>query len=245
MDINKETAENEISGQNPETENPADEDVVDEETKEKNKGNFMKDCLEVCESTILTIFVVFMVFTYLLHPVNIVGHSMVPTLNKNYSGTRAEKNDTDKIFMSTVYLDINYGDILVIEKDDNYLLDTDGNPYVSDATSIDECIIKRVIAVGGQTVDIRDGQVYVDGELLNEPYINEPDSTADLGAFTGQYPITIPEGYYFCMGDNRNHSTDSRATSVGLIKKDQIYGKAIVKYSPFSEFDILTDSWKG
>lgn len=233
MDINKEAVENENDVQS--AENP----------EEQKKGNVAKDILEIAESTILTVFVVFLIFTYLLHPVNIVGHSMVPTLNKNYSGTRVEKNDTDKIFMSTVYLDINYGDILVIEKDDNYLLDAEGKPYVSNTASIDECIIKRVIAVGGQTVDIHDGQVYVDGELINEPYINEQNSTADLGAFTGQYPITIPEGYYFCMGDNRNHSTDSRASSVGLIKEDQIYGKAIVKYSPLSEFDILIDSWKG
>ncbi len=111
--------------------------------------------------------------------------------------------------------------------------------------SISECNIKRVIAVGGQTIDIQDGQVYVNGELLDEPYINEPDSTADLGAFTVQYPLTVPEGYYFCMGVYRNHSTDSRAPSVGLISKDQIYGKAIVKYHPLNEFDILTNSWKG
>lgn len=240
MDSNKEAVENENDVQN--AENPETENT---DAEKPEKSNAAKDILEIAESTILTVFVVFMIFTYLLHPVNIVGHSMVPTLNKNYSGVRAEKNDTDKIFMSTVYLDINYGDILVIEKDENYLLDAGGKPYVSDTASIDECIIKRVIAVGGQTVDIRDGQVYVDGELLSEPYINEPNSTSDLGAFTGQYPITVPEDYYFCMGDNRNHSTDSRAASVGLIKKDQIYGKAIVKYSPLSEFDILTDSWKG
>ncbi|MCM1133153.1 MAG: signal peptidase I [Ruminococcus flavefaciens] len=237
MDINNNNVENiedEVSVQNPEN-----------EEEPKKKGDFLKDCIDIVESTLITIFVVFLIFTYILHPVNIVGHSMVPTLNLNYDSERAKREDTDKIFMSTVYLDIKYGDILVIEKDDNYLLDASGNVYVPSTASIGECIIKRVIAVGGQTVDIRDGKVYVDGELLDEPYINEPDSTSDLGAFTGQYPITIPEGYYFCMGDNRNHSTDSRAASVGLISKDQIYGKAIIKYSPLSEFDILTDSWKG
>lgn len=238
MDSNKEAVENEIDEQNTETENNG-------ETEPEKKGDILKDCMEVIESTFITIFVVFMLFTYILHPVNIVGHSMVPTLNLNYTAERAEKNDTDKIFMSTVYLDINYGDILVIDKDDNYLLDASGEVYVPDTSSISECIIKRVIAVGGQTIDIQNGQVYVDGELLDEPYINEPDSTADLGAFTGQYPLTVPEGYYFCMGDNRNHSTDSRAPSVGLISKDQIYGKAIVKYHPLNEFDILTNSWKG
>lgn len=238
MDSNKEAVENEIDEQNTETENNGG-------TEPEKKGDILKDCMEVIESTFITIFVVFMLFTYILHPVNIVGHSMVPTLNLNYTDERAEKNDTDKIFMSTVYLDINYGDILVIDKDDNYLLDASGEVYVPDTPSISECIIKRVIAVGGQTIDIQNGQVYVDGELLDEPYINEPDSTSDLGAFTGQYPLTVPEGYYFCMGDNRNHSTDSRAPSVGLISKDQIYGKAIVKYHPLNEFDILTNSWKG
>lgn len=233
MDNNKEIAENEMSEESSSEEN------------NKKKGNPFKDIIEIAESTLITVFVIILAFTYVLHPVNIVGHSMYPTLNKNYEGKRAEKRDTDKVFMSTVYFDINYGDILVIDKDANYLLDDNNEAYVPDRYApINECIIKRVIAVGGQTVDIRDGQVFIDGEAIDEPYINESNSTSDLGAFTGQYPITVPDGYYFVMGDNRNHSTDSRAPSVGLVKKDQIYGKAIVKYSPLSEFDILTDSWK-
>lgn len=219
------------------------ENEVNEQNTEENnnkKGNVVKDIIDIAESTITTIFVVVLIFTYILHPVNIVGHSMLPTLNATAQG-----EDTDKIFMSTVFFDVKYGDILVIDKMENYLIDNSGKAYIPESSAINECIIKRVIAVGGQTVDIRDGHVYVDGEMLNEPYINEPDSTADLGAFTGQYPITIPDGYYFVMGDNRNHSTDSRAVSVGLIKKDQIYGKALVKYYPLKEFRILTDSWKG
>lgn len=229
MDIDKENVDNEIDEQNIEN---------DSETEEK-KGNIFNDICEIAESTIITIFVIIMIFTYLLHPVNIVGHSMVPTLNNSSTG-----EDTDKVFMSTVYLDVKYGDILVIDKGDNYLIGSDGEAYKPESSSINECIIKRVIAVGGQVVDIKDGKVYVDGEVLDEPYINEPNSTVDLGAFTGQYPITIPDGYYFVMGDNRNHSTDSRATSVGLVKKDQIYGKAIIKYAPLNEFKILINSWK-
>ncbi|MBO5164267.1 MAG: signal peptidase I [Ruminococcus sp.] len=212
----------------------------------KKKGNIVRDIVEIAESTLITVFVIVLIFTFILHPVNIVGRSMVPTLNNTYEGVRAENKETDKVLMNTVFFNVKYGDILVIDKDKNYLLDENGKVYEPTLDpSINECIIKRVIAVGGQTVDIKDGKVYVDGEVLNEPYIAENSTTDDLGAFTGQYPVTVPEGYYFVMGDNRNHSTDSRAKSVGLVKKDQIYGKAIIKYSPLDEFDILTDSWKG
>ncbi len=222
------------------------ENTADEANETKKKGTFIKDVVDIIESTLATVFVIVLIFTYILHPVNIVGRSMVPTLNKNFNGEREIKNETDKVFMNTVFFDVKYGDILVIDKDKNYLLDDSGKPYQPQYDMpINECIIKRVIAVGGQTVSIENGKVTVDGEVLDEPYIAEDAYTEDDGAFGGQYPITIPEGYYFVMGDNRNHSTDSRARSVGLVKRDQIYGKAIIKYSPLEEFDILIGSHKG
>lgn len=243
MDENKEITEKEEL-------NETAEEKSENSGAEENSGNgknILRDALEIAESTLITVFVIVMVFTYILHPVNIVGRSMVPTLNKNIDNVSSEgKPETDKVFMTTVYFGIDYGDILVINKDENYLLDENGQPYVPEGIpSLNECIIKRVIAVGGQTVDLKDGKVVVDGKVLDEPYIAPGSTTEGLGGFDAQYPITIPEGYYFVMGDNRNHSTDSRAASVGLIKEDQIYGKAIIKYAPLSEFDILTDSYKG
>ena len=222
------------------------ENTADEANETKKKGTFIKDAIELLESTLITVFIIVMIFTYILHPVNIDGRSMVPTLNKNLTAEREKNGDNDKVFMNTVFFDVKYGDILVIDKDKNYLLDDSGKPYQPQYDMpINECIIKRVIAVGGQTVSIENGKVTVDGEVLDEPYIAEDAYTEDDGAFGGQYPITIPEGYYFVMGDNRNHSTDSRARSVGLVKRDQIYGKAIIKYSPLEEFDILIGSHKG
>lgn len=257
MDENKEIIENTEN-----EENTAETAVkaVAEETVETKKSaetesedgendklkSFCFDVLEILESTLITVFIIVMIFTYILHPVNIVGRSMVPTLNNNFVGERMIKNDTDKVFMNTIFFDVEYGDILVIDKDKNYLLDENNNVIQPEYDApINECIIKRVIAVGGQTIDIQGNQVVVDGEVIDEPYIAENSTTEDMGAFTGKYPVTVPDGYYFVMGDNRNHSTDSRARSVGFVKKDQIYGKAIIKYSPLDEFDILIGSHKG
>lgn len=226
----------------------ADKDLTtankQELTPEEKTAQLKQDVIDIVESTLITMFFIIMVFTYVLHPVNIVGQSMVPTLNKNYDSTDPDST-SDKIFMNTVFFKLNYGDIIIIDNDVPHLLDENGNAYVPEGVNaLQECIIKRVIATEGQTVELRDSQVIVDGKVLDEPYINAGSTTYDLGAFEGQYPITIPEGYCFVMGDNRNRSTDSRAVNVGLISKDQIYGKAIIRYSPLKDFDILTNSWK-
>ncbi len=199
------------------------------EEKKKNR-KITDDIMEIIESTLITMFVIMLVFTFLLHPVNVVGNSMNPTL----------VND-DRIFMSTVYTSLDYGDIVIINNDCAYGLDSEGNAVEIniDGSQLKECIIKRIIAGAGQTVDIKDGRLSVDGKVLDEPYIASGASTYALDAFGGSYPVTIPEGYYFVMGDNREHSSDSRDSRVGLIKKDQIYGKAIIRYAPFSEFRFL------
>ena len=93
--------------------------TADKANKKKKKGTFIKDVVDIIESTLATVFVIVLIFTYILHPVNIVGRSMVPTLNKNFNGEREIKNETDKVFMNTVFFDVKYGDILVIDKDKN------------------------------------------------------------------------------------------------------------------------------
>ena len=103
-----------------------------------------------------------------------------------------------------------------------------------------ECLIKRVIAEPGQTIDIdpEKEEVLIDGKVLDEPYIKDTINSLSFTAF--DFPITIPEGYYFAMGDNRRVSADSRNPDIGLIKKDQIYGKAIIRYYPLKDFKFLT-----
>lgn len=214
-------------------ENIEENTEVDAGEEKKSGKNFLNDVIEIAESTFITVFVIIMIFTYILHPVNVVGTSMTNTLQ-----------DGDRIFMTTIYGDLSYGDIVVINNDMAYLLDGDNRIIEKniDGSGLKECIIKRVIATGGQTVEIvpETNEVIVDGKALDEPYIRE--MTRNGGVFN--YPITIPEGYYFCMGDNRNGSSDSRNQDIGLIKKDQIYGKAMLRYAPLSEFKYLGDSYK-
>lgn len=217
-----------------------EETVPEENGKKFDKKQFVGDILEIVESTLVTVFVIVMIFTYLLHPVNISGQSMEPTLHSD-----------ERIFMTTVFFGIDNGDILVIDNNAVYLIDDEGEPYKADIANnpLDECIIKRVIACGGQEIDIDDSdptntKVLVDGKVVDEPYIMADANTAKSGAFAGKFPFTVPEGYYFVMGDNREKSSDSRSGYVGLIKKDQVYGKAIVRYSPLSKFKLLFNSDK-
>ena len=96
-------------------------------------------------------------------------------------------------------------------------------------------LIKRVIAVGGQTVDLQGGSVYVDGEKLDEPYtLGKPSEplSADL-----TYPYTVPEGYIWCMGDNRTNSSDSR--DFGPVPLENVTGHAFFRYWPFDRIGTL------
>ena len=95
--------------------------------------------------------------------------------------------------------------------------------------------IKRIIGLPGETVQIVDGTIYIDGEVLNESYGREVMQNSGMAAD----PITLGEDEYFVLGDNRNDSTDSRDPSVGKIKRNQIIGRAWVRIWPLSKIGIL------
>ena len=101
-------------------------------------------------------------------------------------------------------------------------------------------LIKRIIAVSGQTIDIdfETGEVTVDGEVLDEPYILER-THLDEGT---EFPLTVPEGEVFVMGDNRNASRDSRSLSVGTVKEEYIVGRVLFRFFPFDRFGTVSDT---
>ena len=95
--------------------------------------------------------------------------------------------------------------------------------------------IKRIIGLPGKTVQIQDGSIYIDGEVLNESYGREVMKSAGLAAD----PIELKEDEYFVLGDNRNDSTDSREPNVGVIHRDEIIGRAWVRIWPLDKIGVL------
>lgn len=174
-------------------------------------------------ASVLTVALVtiMLIFTFVFRIVGVVGSSMVPTLH-----------DGDWLMVSAYDSKPQYGQVVIV---------TQPNWF-------NEPIVKRIIATENQTVDIdfSSGKVYVDGVLLNEPYINNPTINNE-GV---QFPVTVPEGHVFVMGDNRQGSTDSRSDKIGFIDENYIlgvvkyrmfagdeYGK--VKFNPLSEWKVV------
>lgn len=99
----------------------------------------------------------------------------------------------------------------------------------------DTYYIKRVIGLPGETVQIINGMVYINGELLEESYGKEVMKSAGIAV----NPIVLGEDEYFVLGDNRNNSRDSRDPAVGVIQKDRIIGKAFIRIWPLNKFKLL------
>ncbi len=195
--------------------------------EEKKKGTTFSDFMEIVESVIISVFAVLLIFTFVCRPVTVDGTSMVPTLQ-----------DKDKLIMRMMGYTPKCGDIVIVENDSSHRYEDGTDGKIIDGSGMEKRLIKRVIAVGGQTVDIdfEAHTVTVDGEQLYESYIYEP-TELDPGMF--EYPVTVPEGYVFVMGDNRNNSTDSRSPLVGFVKEEDVIGKAVLRFYPFDKFEFL------
>ena len=113
------------------------------------------------------------------------------------------------------------GDVIVFRSE---LLDDEGN---------EKCLIKRVIGLPGDVVEIKTGYVYLNGEKIDEPYVKEQGISGEMDA------VTVPENQLFVMGDNRGVSEDSRSARVGTISEDTIVGKVFIRLYPFNSIKIF------
>ena len=170
---------------------------IKQEDQRKSPG---RDLYEWVQALVCSVLAVVVVFTFLIRLIGVDGHSMLPTL---------QDGDRLLVLNSMFYHDYQYGDVVVLRKD----------------TFLDEPIVKRVIATGGQTVDIdfASGAVYVDGVPLEEDYVNDL-TFLEEGT---EFPLTVPEGSIFVMGDNRNHSNDSRDSRLGTVDSRYVIGRAV------------------
>ncbi len=183
------------------------------------------DVMDTCESVLIAMFTVLLIFTYLFSVAEVEGDSMLPTLH-----------DEDRLLLLNL-TDPEPGDIVVLNSRVAYTFDENGT--LQSGEGLGKRIVKRLIATENQTVDIdfAAGIVYVDGEPLSEPYTSTL-TTRDEGAFS--YPITVPEGYVFVLGDNRSISKDSRHPDVALIPEDDILGKVWLRVYPLNDFTVLS-----
>ena len=182
--------------------------------EKKKKTDLATDLFTWLQALTMALVFLVVVFAFFARVINVDGESMVPTLHHR-----------DLLFLQCINYEPEQGDIVVLRKS---------------FAEIDSPIVKRVIAVGGQTVEIdySTSTVYVDGVPLDEPYINEamlmPSSDKERGTYW-----EVPQGSVFVMGDNRNASADSRNADLGTVDTRYILGRAICVLLPFQDFRML------
>lgn len=174
-------------------------------------NNLTKALKEWGVSLLIALSLVVIIFIFIAQPVKVPTGSMEPTVMSN-----------DLLIMeklSKYWRQYEFGDILVFYHNPE---NTDGELY-----------LKRLIGLPGDTIEIREGKLIRNGEQVEEPYLNGLIMNGEYG------PVTVPEGHYFFMGDNRNLSLDSRRWSNSFVPIDQVKGRAFFRYIPLNRLGLI------
>jgi len=189
-------------------------------TKKNNKksnGNWLKETLSVI---LLAVIMAVAVKGFVIDTRVIPSESMVPTI---------EVGDRVIISRFAYWFDAEpeRGDIVVFKAPEEF-----GKRVIFGKVEVRDDLIKRVIGLPGDTVEVYDGYVYINGVPLAENYLNEqPDYTFG--------PVTVPDGSYWMLGDNRNESNDGHAWRESFVPEEDIKGKTILRYWPLDRFGTV------
>lgn len=202
-------------------------EVEDADNASDKKKSTLISAFDWLDSIVVSVIAVVLVFTFIFRVVGIVGDSMNNTLQEN-----------DRVIICNLFYTPKVGDIVVISRNAS---NNRENMHAGN-----EPIIKRVIAVEGDTVDIRFedgiGYVYVNGVLKNETYIKEYISEDNMIINPISFPAFVPDGCIFVLGDNRNESLDSRSADIGeygMVDTRYVLGKAVLRIFPFNKLRWL------
>ena len=189
-------------------------DAEQKQSEEKKPWSLAADLYGWQQALTFALLILIVVFTFCGRIIGVDGYSMEPTLDNG-----------DMLLLQCVGYELEQGDVVVLHKDFG---------------DIKTPIVKRVIAVGGQTVEIdySTSTVYVDGQAIDEPYINEPVARPDSVYMQNTY-WEVPEGSIFVMGDNRNHSSDSRDDRLGVVDTRYVLGRALLVVLPFQHIGVI------
>lgn len=199
------------------------EEIKDKTKPKQDKSFFVIEILDLVRIVLICFVCVFICTQFLFKPVRVEGESMYPTLENNEYGF-------SNIF-SALISDFNRFDVVVVNGDK-----TNGDNWV-----------KRIIGMPNETIEFRDDQLYIDGKLIEEPFLDtnymESVKSTKKNIFTEDFgPITLGSDEYFVMGDNRGLSFDSRA--VGPFKQDDIISKSVLILYPFDKIGLVNDGTK-
>jgi signal peptidase I len=191
-----------------------DKDIQIHRPDEDSRSNLWSEGRLLLRDLIFALMVAALVIVFIVQPVKVEGTSMLPRLH-----------DGERIFVNKLIYYDEYRWAPKIERGDIVVFWYPEDPSKS--------YIKRVIGLPGETVEIREGVVFINGLPLEENYLDPKENLSTRS----QPPVVVKLNYYFVMGDNRDNSSDSRIW--GLVPKKYIYGKALFRYWPPSAASVI------